>query len=112
MSNDDLYAGILSPNGNAFEKLEVRQGSPLDYVCKKIRSAVTSAQPVYQAIEETVPVDQPEPRKSSGFQERRDGVQLMITVQLRFLHLVALLLTLKFCFAIKHERDSQSRCPH
>ena len=60
---------ITPPNGEAYEKVELRDGSPLSYVAEKLGRAVEFSHAVYQKLEfkgaDNVP-NEYEPRESAG----------------------------------------------
>jgi hypothetical protein len=70
---DDLFT---PPNAGAYERREIRDGTPLDYVGEKLGTAVKFAYRTYAHIEKYVPDDLAIPQRAegTGFSVKVDGL--------------------------------------
>lgn len=60
-----MPTGQIKDNGSAYEKWEIRNGAPLDYVGEKLRHSLEEVHDLVRSVRELVPDDSENPRAPS-----------------------------------------------
>ncbi len=93
------------PNGQAYQKTEIRTGPPLDYVAEKLRSSIEMLHEAIRSIQEVVPDDLPLP---SGYTEYSPSVKqdwLVSPARLAFRHGITAFLALQNMLALANDQE-------